>query len=249
MIPKLVVFDMDGTLTESKSTADAEMVELVKKLLDKTSVAIISGGGFSRFHEQFLIAFLNDISNFKNLYLAALTGGTLYTYENMDWKKKYEDVLSEYEKAKIFDAFAVVFQETGFAQDEKIYGTLIEDRGGQITFSGLGSEAPLEVKRNWDPDRKKRIILVEALKKHIPDFAIGIGGMTSIDISHKEIDKAYGIEKLSKYLSIPVSDMLFIGDALFAGGNDYAVKKTGIETRAAADPDETKKIIKELLDI
>ena len=100
MLPELVIFDMDGTLTESKSTADAEMIELVKKLLEKTKIAVISGGGFSRFHEQFLVSFLIDVSGFDNLYLAALNGGTLYSYHIADWKKVYEDVLSEEEIKK-----------------------------------------------------------------------------------------------------------------------------------------------------
>lgn len=247
MLPELVIFDMDGTLTESKSTADAEMIELVKKLLEKTKVAVISGGGFSRFHEQFLVSFLIDVSGFDNLYLAALNGGTLYSYQKMNWTKIYEDILSPEEIAKIFDAFKKAFLETGFVQDEKIYGTLIEDRIGQVTFSGLGSEAPLEVKRTWDPDRKKRMALVESLKKYLPDFEIGIGGMTSVDVSRKGIDKAYGVEKLAKHLSIPISEMVFIGDALFPGGNDYVVIKTGIKTMPVTGPDDTKKIIKELL--
>ncbi|MEK7089369.1 MAG: HAD-IIB family hydrolase [Patescibacteria group bacterium] len=247
MLPELVIFDMDGTLTESKSTADAEMIELVKKLLEKTKIAVISGGGFSRFHEQFLVSFLIDVSGFDNLYLAALNGGTLYSYHIADWKKVYEDVLSEEEIKKIYDAFKTAFTEIGFVQDEKIYGTLIEDRIGQVTFSGLGSEAPLEVKRTWDPDRKKRLALADALKKHLPDFEIGIGGMTSIDVSRKGIDKAYGVEKLAKFLSIPVSEMVFIGDALFPGGNDQPVVKTGIKTISVTGPDDTKKIIKKLL--
>lgn len=247
MLPELVVLDLDGTLTESKSTADAEMVELVKKLLGKTKVAVISGGGFSRFHEQFLISFLIDVSGFDNLYLAALNGGTLYSYHISDWKKVYEDVLSEEEIKKIYDAFKVAFQETGFVQDEKIYGALIEDRIGQVTFSGLGSDAPPEMKRAWDPDRKKRLALAEALKKHLPDFEIGIGGMTSVDVSRKGIDKAYGVEKLAKYLSVPVSEMVFIGDALFPGGSDYTVIKTGIKTISVTSPDDTKRVIKELL--
>ena len=247
MIPQLVIFDMDGTLTESKSVADTEMIELVKKLLEKTKVAVISGGGFPRFQEQFLITFMGDVSGFTNMYLATLNGGVLYAYEKNNWTKVYEEILTAEEKAKIFDAFKKVFEETGFRQEEKIYGVLIEDRGGQITFSGLGSEAPLEVKRIWDPNHAKRDVLVEGLKKYLPDFEIGIGGMTSIDVSHKGIDKAYGVEQLSTHLSISISDMIFVGDALFPGGNDYAAIKTGIKTMAVTGPDDAKKIIKDLL--
>jgi len=38
----------------------------------------------------------------------------------------------------------------------KICGELIEDRGSQITYSGLGQFAPLAEKVKWDPDFSKR---------------------------------------------------------------------------------------------
>jgi hypothetical protein len=41
--------------------------------------------------------------------------------------------------------------------------------------------------------------------------------------------------------------MLYIGDALFPGGNDEVVKETGIETRQTSGPEETARIIRELL--
>ena len=247
MIPQLVIFDMDGTLTESKSVADTEMVELLRTLLQKTTVAVISGGAMARFEEQLLVSFLGDTSHFENFYLATLNGGILYSHKGVAWEKIYEEVLSDDEKQKIADAFKKTFEETGFKPEATIYGMLIEDRGGQVTFSGLGSEAPLELKKMWDPDRTKRTILVEELKKHLPEFEVRMGGTTSIDISHKGIDKAYGVEKLSEHLSISISEMLFIGDALYPGGNDEAAKRTGIETREVVGPEDTKKIIKELL--
>lgn len=247
MLPRLVIFDMDGTLTESKSTADSEMVELLHKLLARTNVGVISGGALPRFESQLLIAFGGDITGFENLYLAALNGGILYAQKGVKWEPVYEERLSDAEKQKVFDAFKKAFEDTGFRPEEKIYGVLIEDRGGQITFSGLGSEAPLEVKKLWDPDHAKRTILQEALRPYLPDFEVNLGGTTSIDVSRKGIDKAYGVEHLSKYLRISIGEMLFVGDALYPGGNDAAAKKTGIETREVTGPDDTKKIIKELL--
>ena len=41
---RLIVFDLDGTLAESKSSLDSEMTELLHKLLDIVKVAVISGG-------------------------------------------------------------------------------------------------------------------------------------------------------------------------------------------------------------
>ncbi|MDB2497399.1 hypothetical protein N9X25_09665 [Verrucomicrobiales bacterium] len=46
---KLIVFDLDGTLAESKSPLDEEMAALLCLLLSLIKVAIISGGDWTQF--------------------------------------------------------------------------------------------------------------------------------------------------------------------------------------------------------
>jgi len=50
----LIIFDLDGTLAESKQPMDSEMTELLARLLEKKKVAVISGGSFEQFKKQFL---------------------------------------------------------------------------------------------------------------------------------------------------------------------------------------------------
>ncbi|MGC1632766.1 MAG: HAD hydrolase family protein, partial [Gelidibacter sp.] len=130
---------------------------------------------------------------------------------------------------------------------KKTWGEQIQDRGSQITFSALGQEAPLEAKKGWDEDFKKRKKIVEPLKKSLKEFSIGMGGTTSIDIVKPGIDKAYGIQKLEEILNIDISEMLFIGDALFEGGNDYPARKTGVDCIQVRDDEETKRIIETII--
>jgi len=68
-------------------------------------------------------------------------------------------------------------------------------------------------------------------------------GFTTIDVTKKGIDKAYGIRQIQKHLKIPISKMFFIGDAIFPGGNDYAVVRTGVDYMPVKNPEEAKKII------
>jgi hypothetical protein len=42
----LIIFDLDGTLAESKSSLDGEMAALLGRLLEVVKVAIISGGAW-----------------------------------------------------------------------------------------------------------------------------------------------------------------------------------------------------------
>lgn len=247
MLPQLVIFDLDGTLTESRMPMDDEMGSLLQQLLEATSVAIISGGTLERLKTQFLDVLNRRPANTNNLYLAPLSGSALYTFTNNEWAPVYTEVLTQKERTKIKNAFSRAFKDAHFTPEPNPVGNLIDDRGGQITFAGLGCDAPIEQKKKWDPDRKKRTALVCALKHYLPEFEITIGGTTSIDISRGGIDKAYGIGKLSEYLSIPREQILFIGDAIVEGGNDYAVTGTGVATQLVEGPEDTKKYVHELL--
>ena len=111
---------------------------------------------------------------------------------------------------------------------DQVWGEVIEDRGSQITLSALGQGAPLAVKEQWDPDFTKRKAMKTILDTLIPEFSVHMGGTTSIDVTKPGIDKAYGIRKLRDILGIPLPEMLFIGDALFVGGNDYPAKAAGV---------------------
>ena len=120
----------------------------------------------------------------------------------------------------------------------------MEDRGSEITFSALGQNAPLDLKNEWKEENSDlKLKMVEMLQKHLPDMEVRAAGFTSIDITKKGIDKKYGIRQIEKYLEIPERDMLFVGDALFAGGNDEAALSTGVLCFEVSGPEDTKKLI------
>jgi hydroxymethylpyrimidine pyrophosphatase-like HAD family hydrolase len=160
----------------------------------------------------------------------------------------YEELLSIEEAALIKAAIKEAIEETGLI-DLSIdsHGERIEHRGSSVALSALGQTAPLAEKLLWDPERTKRPILREAIARRLVNYDVRTGGSTSFDVTKPGLNKAYGVRKLSEYLSIPISDMLYIGDALFPGGNDEVVKETGIETRQTSGPDETARIIEGLL--
>ena len=243
---KLVIFDLDGTLAERKSEMDEEMSKLLSELLDKKSVAVISGGSFNQFMKQFLSSLDCPKRNLRNLFLFPTCSTSFYKYEN-EWINVYSERLSKNEKIKIKDAFEKIFSEMNYKHPDNLYGEVVEDRDTQITFSALGQKAPIELKQVWDPNSIKRLEMKKSLDKYLPEFEVRVGGSTSIDVTKKGIDKEYGINKIQEHLGFNKEEMLFIGDALFEGGNDYPVKKTGIECIAVNNPEDTKKIIRLIL--
>lgn len=241
---ELYVFDLDNTLTDSRTALTHETAELLKALLAKSRVAVISGATFSQFEKQ-LLATLKTIGLpgdlLSRLYILPTSGAELFTYDR-DWKKQYSEGLSDADRAMVRAAFA---HALGTALSKK----LLDDRGSQITFSGLGKDAPLDQKAVWDFDQKKRKALVSSVAPSLSDFELRIGGTTSIDVTKKGIDKAFGVERLLAHLKLPVSAAAFVGDALYEGGNDEAVKKAGIETIASKGPEDTRRIIQEFLGV
>ena len=73
--------------------------------------------------------------------------------------------------------------ESSDCKVDKVWGEVIEDRGSQITFSALGQQAPLDEKKQWDPDFTKRKRMKAMLDKLIPEFSVRLGGSTSVDVT------------------------------------------------------------------
>lgn len=248
---KAVIFDLDGTLAESKQPLSTVIGEDIKKLLDRVPVGIMSGADFPQFQKQ-LLPFLPREANFYNLFLFPTSAAECREYRvngsgRPEWIAAYDYLFNQVEKEKIIAALKLIQEKMAFDTNQPSYGDKIEDRGEQITWSALGQAAPLYEKERWDPDHTKRKIMRDELLKLIPEFEISIGGTTSIDITHKGISKDAGIRWLTTRLGCESSEMLYIGDALFKGGNDSVVKKTGIQTKKVSGPKETLKVIEEII--
>jgi phosphomannomutase len=181
----------------------------------------------------------------KNLSLLPTCGTKFYHYTG-SWTKIYSEDFTADEKEKIIRSLTQAL-ETADLKVARSWGEPIEDRGSQITFSALGQRAPIEEKKKWDPDFTKRRAIKALLDKLIPEFSVQLGGTTSVDITKPGIDKAYGIRKLNDTLGVALDEMIYIGDALFPGGNDYPVKQAGVLCIRVRDPNETKPVIEAIL--
>jgi HAD superfamily hydrolase (TIGR01484 family) len=244
-VKKLIVFDLDGTLAESKSPLDPEMSGLLHDLLAIVKVAVISGGGWPQFEKQ-LLSNLSRDERLTNLSLLPTCGTKFYRYDSGDWKEVYSEDFTTEEREKILSSLKKAIGVADF-KIAKLWGDQIEDRGSQITFSALGQQAPLAEKLKWDPDVTKRKKIKAILDTFIPEFSVRTGGSTSIDITKPGIDKAYGIRKLRDILGISLEEMIFIGDALYVGGNDYPAEQAGVVSIPVKDPNQTKRVIQAIV--
>ncbi len=247
-MPKLIFFDLDGTLSVSKRPLTDGMAGLVAQLLERTRVAVISGGALPQFLEQ-VVSRLPAGTNVSNLYLLPTSGAALYEYQAGAWQRVYEELIPETDAAKIVLAAQGGAEATGLIDfGAPAQGERIEYRGSQVTLSALGQQASAEEKALWDPDKSKRLAIREEIQHRLPEgYSAAMGGLTSIDITKNGVDKAYGIRQLCAHLNIPESDVLYVGDQLVPGGNDEAALNTGAATKSVSSPADTAHVMSSLL--
>lgn len=240
---KLLAFDVDGTLTESRQEITDDNALAFAKLLFKKKAAIITGGTFERISEQILRPLEKFCRNhnqdlrLENLILLPTNGAGLYIYDRR-WIEKKSQKLSLAEKEKIISAINKIDKEDPELANNTPFGDEIQDRGSEITYSALGDKAPLDLKKAWDPDFAKRLKLQDKLRTMLPDFEVKIGGTTSIDITQKGMDKAFAIRQIMNEYSLNKNDILFFGDAVYPNGNDYPVFQMGVDTIKIDSPRE-----------
>lgn len=240
----LVAFDLDDTLAPSKSPLPTEVSEVLIRLLNLREVCIISGGNVEQFNTQVLDHLPATSEQLARLHLMPTCGTRYRRYIQGEWRDVYAHNLPENDRAHIIALIEEQARDLGLWEAQP-YGPIIEDRLSQITYSALGQQAPLDKKKAWDPTGEKKEALRSRLAQLLPDLEVRSGGSTSVDITMKGVDKAYGIRHLSQETGIAISDMLFIGDRLDEGGNDYPVIATGIDTYPVAGPADTVSYLEE----
>ena len=229
---KLIAFDLDDTLAVTKSPISDRMSLLLGRLLEHYDICVITGGTLHQIETQVVKRLEVPEHLLGRLHLMPTCGTRYYRYDELGqkWAMQYAEDLSTEQKTRIIHALE------GVAKEMKIWcenpaGEIIEDRYSQITMSALGQQATAEDKYAWAEKYKDiRPIYRDKVAELIPDLEVRIGGTTSTDITLPGVDKAYGMKKLIDAIDISKDEILFFGDKLQEGGNDYPVKALGIDS-------------------
>jgi HAD superfamily hydrolase (TIGR01484 family) len=253
MKKKLIAFDQDDTLNVTKQPVPPEMAELLTKLTEKFEICVISGTNFEvmKLNEPDRMVELGGATdkNLEKVHIMSNTGTQYWHFAKGEWKREYAHFLSDEQIKKISESL----EKAARKLDYWVEGIedIVENRGSQITYSALGQWADPKDKYAWDPDLKKRKAIVKLIEPELKNtnVEIKIGGTTSIDVTLPGIDKAYAMRELMKATGFKQDEILFIGDKLQPGGNDYAVKEMGIDAIEVRDWKETANILRGILAI
>jgi HAD superfamily hydrolase (TIGR01484 family) len=244
--PQAALFDLDDTLALNWESPTPEMTNRLLRVLSIMPVAIVTGRDFPWMNREFLPALaLSAPAN--RLYVLPEGAAQSMVWNGSAWDELYGQTLEDDDRKKIRAAILAAVEESGALEGLPLFGDRFVERKAAIAFSALGWEAPREWRTTWDPDNKRRKLLQDCLAPKLPEFDVLMGGATTIDVTKKGVNKSFGVRWLSQHLGIAPKDMLYVGDALYPGGNDYVVIETGIKTRSTSGPQETAGIIDELL--
>lgn len=239
---RLIIADVDDTICDSCQVISDEMAEQINKMISRSyQFAFISGTKSESL--QRMIS-----SKLKKEHHILATTGTNYTLIREDGTAeiKYNYSLTPTEKKEIIAAFERLIEQY-LIKSMTTKEDQLQDRDSQITLSAIGRHAPTELKASYDPDGKKRMEWIEFLKNYLDEnkYVLKIGGTTSIDITKKGFDKEWGIRKLAEHHQIPFSKIIFFGDKLFPGGNDYSATEV-VDCVSVKNPKDTLQKLKEL---
>ena len=233
-------FDLDSTLTPSRAPMRAEHRPVFERLCREREVVVVTGGAQGQIQMQIPLsaagayAMLSQQGNY-----AIAKDGTLL------W---HESISSEQERAvrAFCDALTRDLALPVTDPDD-----LFENRGSQLAYSTLGFHAPNELKYAYDPDQSKRRALLAAHADSLVQLrAAGIeampAGSTTIDFILAGKNKGHNIRRFLAREGWDVQRCVYVGDALFPGGNDESVIGV-IPTHAVVGPDETFAFVSAML--
>lgn len=213
---KLVAFDLDGTLTQHKSSLEPENRQVLDALAKKYRLVMAGAGVCRRIFNQ-LGRYPIDIIGNYGLQVA------VYDRETKDIVLVKDEVLP-CDRASAEKRVTALRQKYGFTE---FAGENVEFHpSGCVTFPILGTKAKIEDKLAFDPDRSKRRKIYEDVKNTFSDYTVFIGGSSSFDMAPAPYNKYYALDLYCREHGFTHDQVVYVGDDYGLGGNDESVYRS-----------------------
>ena len=209
---KVIAFDLDGTLTQHKSKLEPQNLEVLQKLSQKYKLLMVGAGQCQRIFDQMDHFPIDIIGNYGMQYARYDEGQLTYV--------RNDSVPCE-NKAEVEEKVTFLRQKHGFT-DYK--GDNVQYHpSGCLTFPILGTQADLDDKLAFDPDRSKRRAFYEEVVELFSDYVVFVGGSSSFDMAPKPYNKYYALDLFCKENGLTHDQVVYVGDDYGQGGNDESV--------------------------
>lgn len=213
---KLIAFDLDGTLTQHKTKLCEEHKNILSALSEKYKLIMVGAGQCGRIFEQ-MNGFPIDIIGNYGMQMTKYNEKTGESETIYDICVPCDRLLCEERVTRLRERYGY----SEFKGENVEYHT-----SGCITFPILGTAAEQKDKLSFDPDRKKRRTIYDAVASEFPEFNVFVGGSSSFDMAPKPYNKYYALERYCRENNILHSETVFVGDDYGEGGNDESVYRS-----------------------
>ena len=216
--PKLIAFDLDGTLKQHRSPLEEKNRQVLSQLRQRYALVMVGAGACQRIFRQmgeFPIAIIGNYGMQQAEYDEEAAALCLVRSDTVPVDR--EEVLRR--AAEIRQRFNL----HDFAGE-----TLEIHPSGMLTFPVLGTQAAIADKLQYDPDKKKRRVMYDDVCKLFFDYHVMIGGSSSFDIVPRQYGKRNALLRYAQEKGLSMQDILYCGDDYRPGGNDYDVYEGGI---------------------
>ena len=234
---KLIALDLDGTLTQHRTSLSKAHREQLEKLSEKYKLLMVGAGQAMRIFnqmEQFPIDIIGNYGMQEGVYNKET--GALDIIRDDTARQDKELLKSRVEALR---------ERFGFLD---FSGESIEFHpSGCVTFPILGTRAKIEDKLSFDPDRKKRRAIYSEVAAAFPEYNVFVGGSSSFDMAPKPFDKYFALSLYCQKAELKHSEVVFIGDDYGIGGNDESVYRSDFNFLKIDDYLDFPKITEPLL--
>lgn len=212
------VFDVDGTLTPSRSKIDPYFEQFFIKFCERNAVYLVTGSDLLKTQEQLGVDVLTSVKGIfscsGNQFLKRVDDVNYKQYPAYEYVYQNDLELTDDEEALLEEEL----KRSGFSVRT---GNHIEKRIGMVNFSIVGRNANRDERQQyivWDNATNERAEICKRLNRMFTRLECVIGGETGIDISQVGHNKS----QVRKHIEGPI---IFFGDRCEYGGNDYPLAK------------------------
>lgn len=214
---KLLVFDLDGTLSNHRTPMPEESRALLDALGKRYHLVMCGAGNVARVFNQMGNYPIELIGNYGMMEAKVENGELVIT----------KQIVAEVDKEFFLRETNRLREKYGYTE---YAGEPIEwHPSGMVTFALIGTKAKREDKHVFDPDRAKRRVMYPEVLEIFKDYTVFIGGSTSFDIVAKQYNKYDATMDYAKRHGYTKEQILFFGDDMGDGGGDSHVRLGGMD--------------------
>ena len=248
----IVLFDMDGTLTEARRPIGMPMIKALRELFDqneRAQIGVVTGSDLKYIKQQMKPLFEKDYNLAKEIHWMPCNGTKYYKYDRAGWDVLHSvDMRSHLGEEQFRNILKQLCEQQEHISSNRIplTGHFVDYRGSMVNWCPIGRNANSEdrkrfISMNINHSGTMRGDYLLRLKRNLAfaEVVCKLGGDTSFDIYPNGWDKSYCLKYFKEY------NKFFIGDRCNIDGNDYEIYKR-LHPRAwkTTGPEDTLALIK-----